>query len=70
MNSSKIVLNSKISWQKYSCQTDTIYWEMQTNALRILVNNPFKEIFYEKRKKNILTVFFIFHKNYVKIFLK
>ena len=39
------------------------------NALRIIVNNPFKKSFYEK-KINILTVFFIFHKNSVKTFLK
>ena len=33
---------------------------MLTNALRALVNNPFKESFYEKKKKktiNILTFF-------------
>ena len=43
------------------------------DALRVLVNNPFKESFYRKRKKNainILTVFTIFHKSGVKIFLK
>ena len=36
---------------------------MLTNALRALVNNPFKENFYRKRKKkviNILTIFFFF----------
>ena len=44
---------------------------MLTNALRILVNNPFKENFYGKKKViNILTTFFIFHKNDVKTFLK
>ena len=36
-------------------------WKMLTNALRALVNNPFKESFYEKKKKkktiNILTFF-------------
>ena len=39
---------------------------------RVLVNNLFKENFYEKRKKiiNILIVFFISHKSGVKIFLK
>ena len=26
-------------------------WEMLTNALRVLVNNPFKESFYRKGKK-------------------
>ena len=32
------------------------------NTLRVLVNNLFKKIFYEKRKKiiNVLTVFFYF----------
>ena len=40
------------------------------NALRTLVNNPIKESFYGKRKKNILTVFFISHKSDVKTFLK
>ena len=45
---------------------------MLTNGLRTLVNNPFKENFYGKRKKkiNVLTAFFIFHKNCVKTFLK
>ena len=34
------------------------------NALRILVNNPFKESFIEKKKTiNVLTVFLIFHKD-------
>ena len=37
---------------------------------RVLVNNLFKEKFYEKRKKiiNILTVFFISYKSDVKTF--
>ena len=43
---------------------------MLTSALRILVNNPAKESFYEKKKINILTAFFIFHKSNVKNFLK
>ena len=46
---------------------------MLTNALRVLVNNPFKESFYWKRKKktfNVLTIFFISHKSCVKTFLK
>ena len=46
---------------------------MLTNALKILVNNPFKESFYGKKKKkviNVLTTFFIFHKNDIKTFLK
>ena len=38
------------------------------NVLRVLVNNPFKEIFYGK-KINILIAFFIFHKSCVKTFL-
>ena len=36
---------------------------MLTNDLKALVNNSFKESFYEKRKKktiNILTIFFHF----------
>ena len=40
------------------------------NALRAMVNNPFKENFYIKRKKKVLTTFFISHKNVVKTFLK
>ena len=45
------------------------------NALKLLVNNPFKKkkVFIGKEKKitiNILTTFFIFHKNNVKTFLK
>ena len=47
---------------------------MLMNAFRVMVNNKFKEIFYEKRKKkkaiNVLTVFFISHKSGVKTFLK
>ena len=44
---------------------------MLTSALKVLVNNPIKESFYEKKKViNILTVFFIFYKNNVKTFLK
>ena len=46
---------------------------MLTNTLRALVNNPFKESFSRKRKKktiNVLTAFFISHKNGVKTFLK
>ena len=45
------------------------------NALRELVNSPFKESFYKKRKKekeeiNVLIAFFISHKSGVKFFLK
>ena len=36
---------------------------MLTDALKKMINNPFKEIFYEKRKKtiNISTAFYISH---------
>ena len=48
--------------------------EMLMDALRVIVNNPFKENFYGKRIKkkviNVLTVFFISHKSGVKTFLK
>ena len=47
--------------------------KMLMNALRALVNNPFKESFFGKRKKkviNVLIVFFISHKSGVKTFLK
>ena len=50
-----------------------IYRVMLTNALiRALVNNLVKESFYGEKNKtiNILTVFFISHKSYVKTFLK
>ena len=50
-----------------------IYRVMLTNALiRALVNNLVKESFYGKKKKtiNVLSVFFISHKSYVKTFLK
>ena len=49
-----------------------LFWKMLTNALRIIVNNSFKESFYERKKKtiNVLTTFSIFHKNCVKTFLK
>ena len=43
---------------------------MLTNVLRALVKNLFKEIFYGKKKINVLTTFFIFHKSCVKTFLK
>ena len=45
---------------------------MLTNVLRALIDNPFKESFYGKRKKviNVLTSFFISHKSDVKTFLK
>ena len=45
--------------------------EMLINTLKVLVNNPFKEIFYGKKKIiNILTAFFISHKSCIKTFLK
>ena len=44
--------------------------EMLTNVLRVIVNNPFKKSFYEKKIINISTVFSISHKSGVKIFLK
>ena len=49
-----------------------IYRVMLTNALiRALVNNLVKESFYGKKKTiNVLTVFLISHKSYVKTFLK
>ena len=45
------------------------------SAFKALVNNPVKKKIYEKSKKkkkkiNVLTVFFIFYKSNVKIFLK
>ena len=47
---------------------------MLTNVLRVLVNNLFKDSFYNKKRKkktiNILIAFFISHKNGVKTFLK
>ena len=45
---------------------------MLMNALRALVKNPVKESLYWKRIKkiNVLTIFFISHKNDVKTFLK
>ena len=45
---------------------------MLTRALRTLVKNPVKEIFYgkikEKKTINVLTTFFISHKSDVKTF--
>ena len=43
---------------------------MLMDVLKALVNNPFKEKFYGKKKIDILTIFFISHQNDVKIFLK
>ena len=42
------------------------------DALRVMVNNPFKEMFYEEKNNNnnVLTAFFISHKNDIKTFLK
>ena len=47
-----------------------ILWKMLTDAFRTLVNNLFKEIFYEKKIFYILIIFFISHKSCIKIFLK
>ena len=43
---------------------------MLSSALRVLIKNPVKEIFYGKKKKtiNILIAFFISYKNDVKTF--
>ena len=49
------------------------YREILTNVIRALVNNPFKENFYGKRKEktiNVLTAFFISYKSGIKTFLK
>jgi len=44
------------------------------NILRALVNNPFKEKFYNENKYkkiiNVLSTFFIFYKTGIKTFLK
>ena len=41
------------------------------SIFRAFINNPINEIFYRKKKKiNILTAFFIFHKNDIKTFFK
>ena len=41
------------------------------DALRLIINNSFKENFYEKKKTiNILTFFFIFYKIGVKTSIK
>ena len=44
------------------------------NILRTIINNLFKENFYEKRKKKVINVlivfFFIYHKSGFKTFLK
>ena len=45
--------------------------KMVTIVIKILVNNLFKKKIIKKKKIiNILTVFFIFHKSGIKIFLK
>ena len=44
--------------------------EMLTNVLRVIVNNPFKKKFTEKKIINVSTVFSISHKSGVKTFLK
>ena len=42
---------------------------MLMDVFNVMVNNSFKEIFYEEKKINILTTFFISHKSGVKTFL-
>ena len=41
-----------------------LYWKMLTNAIKILVDNPFKEIFFwengKKKTINVITFFFSF----------
>ena len=66
------VLNIVIKSSKNSIGSNLIFilWKILTDALRAMVNNPFKENFYIKRKKKVLTTFFISHKNGVKTFLK
>ena len=46
--------------------------EKLTEALRVMINNPFKESFNGKRKKviNVLIAFSIFHKSGVKTSIK
>ena len=52
------------------------YWEMLTNALRVIVNNSFTKIYIYiyiyimKKKNNVLTTFFISHKSGEKTFLQ
>ena len=41
---------------------------MLTIVLRALVKNPIKENFYEEKKINVLTTFFIFYKSDVENF--
>ena len=46
---------------------------MLTDVLKVMVNYLFKENFYGRRKEkknNILITFSIFHKSYIKTFLK
>ena len=47
-------------------------WEMLTDVLRTMINNPFKKKFIGKEKKTItiLTAFSISHKSGIKNFLK
>ena len=53
----------------YFVSLEFIIWEILTNALKVMVNNPFKESFYGKNN-NILSAFSISLKNGVKTFLK
>ena len=66
------VLNIVIKSLKNSIGSNLIFilWKILTDALRVMVNNLFKESFYIKRKKKVWTTFFISHKNSVKTFLK
>ena len=45
---------------------------MLTDVSKVIVNNSFKENFYEEKKKtiNILRVYYISHKSSIKTFLK
>ena len=45
-------------------ESSYLFRKMLTDAFRIIVNNSFKESFYEKRKKiNVLIIFSIFYKS-------
>ena len=59
----KFVLTENHWLINFNPSKSNFLWEMLTNALKELGNNPFKENFYGKRN-------FIFHKSGVKTFLK
>ena len=44
--------------------------KMVTSVIKILVNNIFKKKLIKKKLINILIIFFIFHQNDIKTFLK